>query len=429
MLFNFKKNNLLIILLLILVVASSICYCTILNNKEDFSNYKNFFKQVPNSSDTSYNYWTLNDSTTKYYPKQTDLTSMADYSLDVSNSSISNSLGEFMITNKYNVVITTNNTYKTFLKLKNPTVSSMIHLDVSSNGQNNKPINVLLRQGKNTDNSNNIYDFSNTLLNINLKISNTDVVQNGKIRTIPTTEAGAAATADTAATATTAATAATAATASATEKKTGAKDSNKLETQLYSALLKFNKSNNSNTDSASSPFYNNELHSYMLPTSSSGDTNMLSNYLAPNYNNKFETAMNLSSNPIVNPINSMNPLQYSESLFGPNVTPSMAKNAHLNSGSNYDKLNQTDKKSTSSMNSAGVGSNMLTQNDDDNSQPQCNNITVDDKLLKQKCQPCPACERCPESNFDCKKIPNYEQGQTNTFLPRPVLNDFSTFGM
>jgi hypothetical protein len=45
-----------------------------------------------------------------------------------------------------------------------------------------------------------------------------------------------------------------------------------------------------------------------------------------------------------------------------------------------------------------------------------------------KCPPCPACARCPESNFECKKIPNYS-AIDNQYLPMPVLSDFSTFGM
>jgi hypothetical protein len=45
-------------------------------------------------------------------------------------------------------------------------------------------------------------------------------------------------------------------------------------------------------------------------------------------------------------------------------------------------------------------------------------------------QPCPACARCPEPAFDCKKVPNYSSGNGNgTYLPRPVLTDFSSFGM
>ena len=43
-------------------------------------------------------------------------------------------------------------------------------------------------------------------------------------------------------------------------------------------------------------------------------------------------------------------------------------------------------------------------------------------------QPCPACARCPEPAFDCKKVPNYRSGDARN-LPKPVLNDFSSFGM
>lgn len=42
--------------------------------------------------------------------------------------------------------------------------------------------------------------------------------------------------------------------------------------------------------------------------------------------------------------------------------------------------------------------------------------------------PCPACARCPEPSFECKKVPNYNS-INNDYLPAPVLNDFSTFGM
>ncbi len=47
---------------------------------------------------------------------------------------------------------------------------------------------------------------------------------------------------------------------------------------------------------------------------------------------------------------------------------------------------------------------------------------------ESKCPPCPACARCPEPAFDCKKVPNY-RALNNDYLPTPVLNDFSTFGM
>ena len=43
--------------------------------------------------------------------------------------------------------------------------------------------------------------------------------------------------------------------------------------------------------------------------------------------------------------------------------------------------------------------------------------------------PCPPCERCPEPAFDCKRVPNYNSVTSNQYLPRPVLTDFSQFGM
>ena len=60
--------------------------------------------------------------------------------------------------------------------------------------------------------------------------------------------------------------------------------------------------------------------------------------------------------------------------------------------------------------------------------PACPPVYLDKKELGKECPPCPACARCPEPSFDCKKVPNYELGPQNTFLPRPVLNNFSTFG-
>jgi hypothetical protein len=47
---------------------------------------------------------------------------------------------------------------------------------------------------------------------------------------------------------------------------------------------------------------------------------------------------------------------------------------------------------------------------------------------QEKCQPCPPCGRCPEPAFECKKVPNYSSSNDN-YLPRPVIADFSQFGM
>jgi len=45
-----------------------------------------------------------------------------------------------------------------------------------------------------------------------------------------------------------------------------------------------------------------------------------------------------------------------------------------------------------------------------------------------KCPPCPPCSRCPEPAFDCKKVPNYNAFNPD-YMPVPVLNSFSSFGM
>jgi len=47
---------------------------------------------------------------------------------------------------------------------------------------------------------------------------------------------------------------------------------------------------------------------------------------------------------------------------------------------------------------------------------------------QEKCPPCPPCARCPEPSFECKKVPNYSSNNDGS-LPRPILADFSQFGM
>ena len=58
--------------------------------------------------------------------------------------------------------------------------------------------------------------------------------------------------------------------------------------------------------------------------------------------------------------------------------------------------------------------------------PVCPQAAVCPK--QEKCQPCPPCARCHEPAFECKKVPNYSSSNDN-YLPRPVLADFSQFGM
>ena len=47
---------------------------------------------------------------------------------------------------------------------------------------------------------------------------------------------------------------------------------------------------------------------------------------------------------------------------------------------------------------------------------------------QEPCPACPPCARCPEPAFECKKVPNYSTND-DRYLPRPVLADFSQFGM
>jgi hypothetical protein len=60
--------------------------------------------------------------------------------------------------------------------------------------------------------------------------------------------------------------------------------------------------------------------------------------------------------------------------------------------------------------------------------PACPTLPCNMQSEKETCPPCPACARCPQSNFECKKVPNYDT-MSEEFIPVPVLNDFSQFGM
>jgi hypothetical protein len=60
--------------------------------------------------------------------------------------------------------------------------------------------------------------------------------------------------------------------------------------------------------------------------------------------------------------------------------------------------------------------------------PAYKNNSNNDPDNPPKCPPCPACARCPEQPFECKKVPNYNAINDN-YLPQPIINDFSSFGM
>jgi len=60
--------------------------------------------------------------------------------------------------------------------------------------------------------------------------------------------------------------------------------------------------------------------------------------------------------------------------------------------------------------------------------PACPPVMACPSGENKKCPPCPPCARCPEPAFECKKVPNYS-GQNDTYLPQPVMSDFSQFGL
>jgi len=57
--------------------------------------------------------------------------------------------------------------------------------------------------------------------------------------------------------------------------------------------------------------------------------------------------------------------------------------------------------------------------------PKCPDIRT---CRQTPCPACPPCARCPEPAFTCEKVPNY-RSRNDMYLPRPVLADFSQFGM
>lgn len=61
--------------------------------------------------------------------------------------------------------------------------------------------------------------------------------------------------------------------------------------------------------------------------------------------------------------------------------------------------------------------------------PKCPDVTAcPDSSKGKKCPPCPPCGRCPEPAFECKKVPNYRRSEGDS-MPKPVLSNFSQFGM
>jgi len=400
---NFKKN-LLIIMLLIIVILSTIVYINMQNIKETFiSNRIDPNNIIPESSDSSYNYYKLNNGAYNYYVENIIMDPVKTVTKDHFKSGIGPSLKNYFKANKALIGYTKDNSS---VQLYN--VKPSVILDVTATLKSaSSPTDICGMYMLMLENSGNLYDLSNNKLSsFNMRINNVDIIKSGVFQTIALKE--------------------TTVIREVSANTTPASASASIGDINFSGL--FGKANGTQD-------MNDELFLYLLSKGNFG-----SSYVPPIYNN-FETAMNLPSNPIVNPVNTMNPLEYAETLFAPQVTPMMAKNSYLNSDvaisatkeipsvsakdTSTLKTNNTSMKDVFKFDSDGnlLSQNIGTKNVDDSS-----NHTKVKTVYKETTAPCPPPQRCPESNFECKKVPNYEQGINNAFLPRPVLADFSTFG-
>jgi hypothetical protein len=408
---NFKKN-LLIIMLLIIVILSTIVYINIQNIKETFiSNRIDPNNIIPESSDSSYNYYKLNNGAYNYYVQNINMDPTNVYSSlnfvktvtkDNFKAGIGPSLKNYFIANKALIGYSKDNSSVHLYNVK-PSVILDVNATLKSSSS---PTDICGMYMLMLENSGNLYDLcNNKLSSFNMRINNVDIIKSGVFQTIAVKE--------------------TTVIREVSANITPVSASASIGDINFSGLF-------GNTNGIRS--ISNELFLYLLNQGNFG-----SSYVPPIYNN-FETAMNLPSNPIVNPVNTMNPLEYAETLFAPQVTPMMAKNAYLNSdvaisatkeipsvsASDNNKLNPNT--SMKDMFKFDPDGNLLSQNLGAKNADDTSNHTKVKTVYKETCAPCPAPQRCPESNFDCKKVPNYEQGINNAFLPRPVLADFSTFG-
>jgi hypothetical protein len=442
--FNFKKNNILIIFLLMLVILSCIVYINMINVKEGLANiasvkktdilHGTYLTEIgPNPADPSYTYYKLTYPVLGKY-KLTDgiaglsIKAYPDFSINdaIYTSSTITDVSFRDFHSRYGMLGVSDLSNAQFYHYST-TINSRLVLDIdlsysASTSINN--FNMLIKEF-----SGNIYEPSSNIhltnLYVNIKTSESInvkpliaygkfVLTNNIVQSTPTDPVRTQVQTVSGGTAT----------ATATGGSVTLGDTN-LNLGMLSSLF-----------GADNRYSDSEIFSYLLQ-----DGGLGASYVPPIYNN-FETAMNLPSNPIANPVNSMNPLEYAESLFGPKISPSMAKNAYLNQSdaTTLENSGNTMKAITSQTPNFDYAGNLLAQNSDGSNSNSINSnsnsinsnsntINSNKNIAKEDYPPCPAPQRCPEPNFECKKMPKYEQGIDNAFLPRPVLTDFSTFGM
>ena len=153
------------------------------------------------------------------------------------------------------------------------------------------------------------------------------------------------------------------------------------------------------------------------------------------YSEKYNVALTSDSNTQMDESNHDNTLTSYYGSTGNALPERQSLNTMLNDSTYSSASNAQTSFDYSNSLPAGINKNMIKSGQEDlyilKSQvvppvcPMCNPAVI---YKDTKCQPCPSCERCPEPSFDCRKVPNYN-ATNNQYLPVPVLNDFSGFGM
>ena len=362
---NFKKNNLLIIMLLIFVILSCIIFVNMSNVKESFTNYnsinRNFF--VNFDRDTSYNYYKLNTDLAKYrlstYPAlPTNL--ILENSNNLTSTDIrlrTRNLEHFK--QKNIMLLYYNSESVSDISLLNIRNNLPVSLDISTiavrDTSNIGTMNMIFME-----NSGNFYDLSNIKLsNFTLQINREVIIKDGSIVQPPPP----------------------------TPETSG------------------------NTLFTNNPSFYNDFNLYLLRQGAFG-----SNYIPPIYNN-FETAMNLPSNPIVNPINTMNPLDYANTLFGPNISPTMISNMCLNQNVARVTDSTTILRESSNNLVSTLGNNRTNNSNHTNNS---NSYNRNQNYMRESYPPYQ-----PPLIFS----EPIQENTSSESIPRPVLTDFSSFGM
>lgn len=441
MVFNFKNNNFIIIFLLVLVIGSCVCYNIMENNVEGFntnsSHYK-FFKEVDTSgNDIVYN--SLNFINYDFCFNSLNMNSDL-----IDNAATLGATFDISCLNSEDNCFTKDSSFNVYKRIDASNIRCLLapynssqRIDLISSPKSSvdpvDSVNIMFVTKK-SDNSYNIYDLSgeNIFRSLDIYIDNEHVIKQGVLQGFPNTNV-------------TTSTTISGNTVSATGGSFSMGDFN------FPSLMNLGFGGGINP----------QLYAFMLENGNNHPH--LNNYNPPFYSS-FESAMNNPSNPLVNPLNSMNPQQYSESLFGPNISPhmvkDMCKNSNLDTTSKVEQeditntnnkdINKTANNNNSLSNNIQNSGNpmndmfnkmnansnsLLTQNSNQSQSIQSQNVNKlksDTNIINNngsEVPPCPPCARCPQSDFECKKVPNYEQGLENPSLPRAVLTDFSTFGM